>query len=199
MLNVFEALKSEGLVYQDPNDPSGSTWLMSEDADKVVEKVEKLIDYSWKTGRMYQLGEFLTNKRLKKRQGSGGFKEAEDLRAEGYNQAINDFETLVQDEQVETLESYKRIADSKQNEHDIEISKMRREVQEVESGVVYCVSPEVQELTKDIPCPWCPAKSGQSCFIQISPEEQELLHKNYRPGSDYIPERIHLSRWKQKI
>lgn len=113
MLNVFEALKSEGLVYQDPNDPSGSTWLMSEDADKVVEKVEKLVDYSWMTGRRYQLGEFLTNKRLKKRQGSGGFKEAEDLRAEGYNQAINDFEALVQDEQVKTLESYKRLAERK--------------------------------------------------------------------------------------
>lgn len=113
MLNVFEALKSEGLVYQDPKDPSGSTWLMSEDADKVVEKVEKLVNYSWKTGRMYQLGEFLTNKRLKKRQGSGGFKEAKDLRAEGYNQALDDFELLVQDEQVETLESYKRLADLK--------------------------------------------------------------------------------------
>lgn len=113
MLNVFEALKSEGLVYQDPNDPSGSTWLMSEDADKVVEKVEKLVNYSWMVGRRYQLGEFLTNKRLKKRQGSGGFKEATDLRAEGYNQAIDDFEALVQKEEEEALKSYERLADLK--------------------------------------------------------------------------------------
>lgn len=78
------------------------------------------------------------------------------------------------------------------------LEKMAKEVREVESGVVYCVSSEVQELTKDIPCPWCPAKEGQPCFIQIPAEEQELLHKTYRPGSDYIPERIHLARWKQK-
>jgi hypothetical protein len=109
MLNVFEALKSEGLVYQDPNDPSGSTWLMSEDADKVVEKVEKLVNYSWMIGRRYQLSELLTNKRLKKHQGSGGFKEVTDLRAEGYNQAIDDFEALVQKEEEEALKSYERL------------------------------------------------------------------------------------------
>ena len=113
MLNVFEALKSEGLVYQDPNDPSGSTWLMSEDADKVVEKVEKLVNYSWMIGRRYQLSEFLTNKRLKKHQGSGGFKEATDLKAEGYNQAIDDFEALVQKEEEEALKSYERLYEKK--------------------------------------------------------------------------------------
>lgn len=113
MLNVFEALKSEGLVYQDPNDPSGSTWIMSEDADKVVEKVEKLVEYSWNTGRRYQLGEFLTNKRLKKRPGSGGFKEAEDLRAEGYNQAINDFENLVEKEEEDTLKNHEILENPK--------------------------------------------------------------------------------------
>lgn len=57
---------------------------------------------------------------------------------------------------------------------------------------------KILDAIKDIPCPWCPAKEGQSCFIQIPAEEQELLHKTYRPGSDYIPERIHLARWKQK-
>lgn len=106
MLNVFEALKSEGLLYQDPNDPSGSTWLMSEDADKVVEKVEKLVEYSWNTGRRYQLSELLSNKRLKKRPVSGGFKEAEDLRAEGYNQAIDDFEDLIEKEEEDTSKNH---------------------------------------------------------------------------------------------
>jgi len=72
------------------------------------------------------------------------------------------------------------------------------EIHEIESGVVYCVSPEAQELTKDIPCPWCPAKEKQPCFIQIPAEEQELLHQNYRLGYSYIPERIHLARWKNK-
>lgn len=42
-LNVFESLRNAGLVYQDPSDPTGSTWLVNEDADKVVNEVEKLI------------------------------------------------------------------------------------------------------------------------------------------------------------
>jgi len=99
MINVFEALKSEGLVYQDPSDPSGSTWLISEDADKVVEKVEKLVDYAWKTGRLYQLMELTTNKRLVKKKDSGGFKEAKDIRVAGYNQAIDDYEKIFQEEE----------------------------------------------------------------------------------------------------
>jgi len=98
MINVFQALKSEGLVHQDPNDPSGSTWVMSEDADKVVEKVEKLVDYAWKIGRRYQLMELTTNRRIAKKTDSGGFKEAEDIRVAGYNQAIDDFEKRFQEE-----------------------------------------------------------------------------------------------------
>jgi len=100
MINVFEALKSEGLVYQDPSDPSGSTWLISDDADKVVEKVEKLVDYAWKTGRRYQLGEFRTNRRMKRKPITNGFSEAKDLKAEGYNQAVDDFEKLFEDEEA---------------------------------------------------------------------------------------------------
>ena len=99
MINVFEALKSEGLIIQDPNDPSGSTWVMSEDADKVVEKVERLVDYAWKTGRRYQLMELTTNKKLRKKKDSGGFKQAEDIRVAGYNQAIDDFENIFQEEE----------------------------------------------------------------------------------------------------
>ena len=76
-----------------------------------------------------------------------------------------------------------------------EINEVKEE--DVESGVVYCVSPEVQELTKDIPCPWCPAREKQPCYIQISAEEAELLHRNYELGDSFIPERIHLARWKQ--
>lgn len=99
MINVFEALKSEGLVYQDPNDPSGSTWVMSQDADKVVEKVELLVDYAWKIGRRYQLMELTTNKKLVKKKDSGGFKEAKDIEVAGYNQAIDDYEKIFQEEE----------------------------------------------------------------------------------------------------
>lgn len=102
MINVFEALKSEGLVYQDPNDPSGSTWVMSQDADGLVEKVEKLVDYAWKTGRRYQLMELTTNKKLGKKDDyflSGGFAEGEDKKIEGYNQAIDDYEKIFQEEE----------------------------------------------------------------------------------------------------
>jgi hypothetical protein len=118
MINVFEALKSEGLVYQDPSDPSGSTWLISDDADKVVEKVEKLVDYAWKTGRRYQLGELRTNRRIKKKKitiwrqkpyGEGdvfccedGCERCANKQGEenGYNQAVDDFEKLFEDEEA---------------------------------------------------------------------------------------------------
>lgn len=99
MINVFEALKSEGLIYQDPIDPSGSTWTMVLDGMRVVEKVERLVDYAWKTGRRYQLMELTTNKKLKKKTDSGGFKEAEDIRVSGYNQAIDDYEKIFQEEE----------------------------------------------------------------------------------------------------
>lgn len=98
MINIFEALKSEGLIIKDPNDPSGSTWVMSEDADKVVEKVEKLINYSWKTGRAYQVDDLLMNKLPRRKEYPKNASAHQEVGVGAYNQAINEVREILEKE-----------------------------------------------------------------------------------------------------
>lgn len=105
MINVFEALKSEGLVTQDPNDPSGSTWIMSQDADKVVEKVEKLVDYSWKTGRAYQIDDLLMNKLPRRKEYPKNASAHQEVGVGAYNQAIDEVREIIEKENEKIYET----------------------------------------------------------------------------------------------
>lgn len=105
MINVFEALKSEGLVIQDPNDPTGSTWIMSQDADKVVEKVEKLVDYAWKTGRAYQIFDLLMNKLPRRKEYPKNASAHQEVGVGAYNQAIDEVREIIEKENEKIYET----------------------------------------------------------------------------------------------
>ena len=103
MLNVFEALKSEGLIIQDPTDPSGSTWVMSQDADKVVEKIEGLVKYAWKVGRTYELDQLLHGKLPKEKNYPENATSSQEVGVGGYNQAIQEVKDIVNEQKTKVF------------------------------------------------------------------------------------------------
>lgn len=62
MINIYKIFKDEGLMWQDPNDPSGSTWVTTPDAQKILDTVEKIMDHCFRIGRAFQIDELRFNK-----------------------------------------------------------------------------------------------------------------------------------------